>query len=124
MEGGYLMNDWGYCIIKEPPHYHTWASLATNEISVANCNSPHLLPVFGSPITASKVRVQLRGKNYLNLDEVYVYDTLGNDIAKWGAATQSSAYHVDHASAAIDGNPNSYSATNSEQCKNCGFVDK
>lgn len=59
---------------------------------------------FSVGILARKVRVQLKGQNYLNLREVEVYDSGGNNVALNKLATQSSLWANDNpASKAVDG---------------------
>jgi len=65
-----------------------------------------------------KVRVQLRGHNFLQVAEVEVYDVLGNNVAlsSCAGAYQSSNYeHAYPASRAINGNMNDFQHTLNEQ---------
>ena len=67
---------------------------------------------------ARKIRVQLLGYNYLQLREVQVLDSRGNNVALNKPAVQSSTYDgLYTASWAVDGQLDSYhmSHTNSEQ---------
>ena len=64
-----------------------------------------------------KVKVQLEGQSYLNLAEVQVFYFADNNVALTRPATQSSTYLSRHASAAVDGNVNSYSQTKLDQGK-------
>ena len=72
-------------------------------------------------ITANKVRVQLDFTNYLSLAQVEVYDNSNTNRAQnGGTATQSSTSGSFDASTAIDGEPNHwiYTHTNEEEGEN------
>jgi hypothetical protein len=77
------------------------------------------------PGAVRKVKIQLDGRNHVNLREVEVYDYNGANVAKGKTATQSTtylSYPVFTASRAVDGNLNTYSLTDFDQGKHQWFI--
>ena len=70
-----------------------------------------------SGIIASKIRLQLKGEDQINLAEVRVFDSTGADIAQGGSASMSSRLEQYYASFAIDGDVNTYAHTNIDKGK-------
>lgn len=82
------------------------------------------LSCYSLPLLASKVRVQLRGQNFLHLREVQVFDDNGDDVALGKSAIQSSDYQAStsaylYASLGNDGDFDSMMHTNNDLSKYC-----
>jgi hypothetical protein len=77
----------GYAILVNGITYHTGGSFGSFETKTFGaCATSELLTL------ARKVRVQLKGQNYLHLREVEVWDQNGTNVALNKTATQSSTF--------------------------------